>query len=173
MSRLTRIRHLGSFQDLGSARAVLRESGDLALVVRGQPRWLVMRCPEGCGEDLSINLDARSGKAWRLDRRNGLSVFPSIWRESGCEAHFIIWRNEIWWDFGWDQVTVSPELKNRIVTLLTDRGGNRLDSLSVALALDEEPWAVLIACDLLFREGLVKRSGSQGNYLFWVEESTA
>jgi hypothetical protein len=43
-----------------------------------------------------VNLDPRAGPAWKLyDREDSLTLFPSVWRESGCEAHFILWRNRL------------------------------------------------------------------------------
>jgi hypothetical protein len=54
--------------------------------------------PRGCGEVFPINLDPRAGPAWRLysDPRRGVSLYPSVWRESGCESHYVIWRNRIY-----------------------------------------------------------------------------
>jgi hypothetical protein len=47
---------------------------------------------------LSINLDPRTGKAWRLRQdRFGVTLLPSVWRTSGCKSHFILWRNAVWW----------------------------------------------------------------------------
>jgi hypothetical protein len=67
-------------------------------VTRGAPRSIVILCPDGCGEVLTVNLDRRSGPAWRFfERRGTLTIYPSIWRDSGCRAHFIIWNSEILW----------------------------------------------------------------------------
>src|SRR4051812_6368813 len=75
----------------------LSEPGDAILVRRDRPRWLILRCPCGCGEDIPVNLDSRAGKAWRYYDRGGrgATVFPSIWRDTGCESHFIIWSGHI------------------------------------------------------------------------------
>lgn len=74
------------------AANLLVAPGDAVLITRGQPRWLLLRCPCGCGEEMPVNLDARAGKAWRLYRRphSGLTLFPSVWRDTGCESHFVI-----------------------------------------------------------------------------------
>src|SRR5882762_300776 len=81
-----------------AAVALLDAAGDVSLVERGRPRWLVIRCPSGCGETISLNVDRRAGPAWRMYWRGSqLSVYPSVWKELGCESHFIIWRNRIDW----------------------------------------------------------------------------
>ena len=79
------------------ASDLLHEPGDAVLITRGEPRWLLLRCPSGCGEDIPINLDERAGKAWRLYRgpKAEVTLFPSVWRDTGCECHFVIWRDRI------------------------------------------------------------------------------
>src|SRR5438093_7423647 len=80
------------------AVGLVSASGDAAIVERGTPRLLVMRCPCGCGDDLLINLDRRAGPAWRsYVRGNKLTIFPSYWREDACESHFILWSDRIFW----------------------------------------------------------------------------
>jgi hypothetical protein len=79
-------------------RAVARDPTMLALVERGVRRALVFRCPSGCGDVLSINLDARAGPAWRLRlSQRGVTLMPSVWRTEGCRSHFVLWNNTIWW----------------------------------------------------------------------------
>lgn len=76
---------------LAEATPLLRAPGDAALVLRGRPRLLVLECACGCGERFPINLDDRAGPAWRMYSQTdrGLSVFPSIWRDTGCQSHYI------------------------------------------------------------------------------------
>ena len=71
---------------------------DVALVERGTVRAAVFQCPCGCGNVLVINLDPAAGPAWR-HRVDGeqLTLMPSVWRDSGCDSHFVLWRNEIYW----------------------------------------------------------------------------
>jgi hypothetical protein len=166
VTRATRVRPVGTFADLGSALAALSDSGDVALVVRGRPRWLVLRCPDGCGENVPVNLDQRAGPAWRLHEKEGISIYPSIWRETGCESHFVIWRNRIWWGFEWDDEFVSPELEVQVIRLL-DEAELPLDALAIATRIDAEPWTVLVACNKLFREKRLARHGKPGAYLFF------
>jgi hypothetical protein len=68
----------------------------LAFVTNGKKaKWLLFRCPCGCGDLLRINLSPSIHPCWRLRvSRNGkLSIFPSIDRESGCGAHFFLTAN--------------------------------------------------------------------------------
>jgi hypothetical protein len=47
------------------ANAFLTEPGASVLVHRGVARSVAMACPDGCSEQLTINLDSRGGPAWR------------------------------------------------------------------------------------------------------------
>lgn len=161
--RIEKVRYVGTVEHHHEAVARLVHSGDTALVHRGCDRSLVMLCPDGCGSVITINLDKRVGPAWRrygsLDR---VSVFPSVWRETGCRAHFIIWRGivdwlrESWW-------VPSEGLVARVRGLLPreDYG----DYTLLAQQLGEIPWDVLAACRTLVRrhhaeEGLGKKRGA-------------
>jgi len=80
-----------------SARAAAQSGDTIAIVQRGVPRWAVLRCPCGCSELLTINLDRRAGPSWKITRRNGtVSLSPSVWLTSGCQSHFILWKNKVW-----------------------------------------------------------------------------
>lgn len=74
----------------------VQQPGDVVIVYRSRARLLVLGCPCGCGDALTINLDVRAGPAWRVYNTEGpLTVFPSVWRDSGCGSHFIVWRGRI------------------------------------------------------------------------------
>lgn len=83
-------------QSVHEAGEQLARRDSLILVERGTPRSVWLRCPCGCGESISINVDERIYPSWHL-RRNDASItlLPSVWRETGCGAHFILWENEI------------------------------------------------------------------------------
>src|SRR3954466_5762253 len=106
----TRTAHLrGTVSHRAEADKLLAEPGDLVLVVRGVARSLVMMCPDGCGDIITVNLDRRAGKAWSFYKdKRGLSLFPSVWRDTGCGAHFILWANTIFWTDR-DRLTGSPD----------------------------------------------------------------
>jgi hypothetical protein len=167
--QLLRLR--GTVSKRGEATAHLKSPGDAVLIERGRPRLLVLSCPCGCGEDFPINLDSRAGPAWRLygNSLTGLSLFPSVWRESGCGSHFVIWRDKIFL-FGRyeDDLDTSPqadETAKLIEDVLERLPKPKLVLFSdVAEAMDAIPWDVLIACRRLVRmgrarEGKGKRRG--------------
>jgi hypothetical protein len=75
----------------------------------------VLSCPCGCGDEISVNLDPRTGPAWRTyQTARGFTLFPSIWRESGCKSHFIIWEDRILWldatDFKFDEADLEEDV---------------------------------------------------------------
>jgi hypothetical protein len=153
----------------GDVPALLKAPGDTVIIERGRPRWLMMRCPCGCGEDIPINLDPRSGPAWRLYRnaKTGLTLFPSVWRDTGCLSHFIIWRNNILL-FGHRGDDYWPEtqtergalLDKQVLELLSIR--KFVPYVEIADALNEIPWDILWICRGLVRRGLAREgSGEQ------------
>jgi hypothetical protein len=77
----------------------LRElnTGVLVLVMPNKrPKSLKFLCPCGCSEIISVNLMPGNERAWRVDynAKLGLSLWPSVWRTSGCCSHFILRRNK-------------------------------------------------------------------------------
>src|SRR5258708_19925116 len=81
-----------------NAMQLLNSPGYYARVFRGVPRAIVMKCPDDCGETLTINLDGRTGPAWRIFERAGrLTIYPSVWKDSGCRSHFIVWNDQLLW----------------------------------------------------------------------------
>jgi hypothetical protein len=114
-----------------------------------------MACPDGCGEELTINVDRRSGPAWRY-YLNGtaLSIYPSIWRDTGCGSHFIVWRSKLYW-CDWDDELEAPsdELVQRTQETLSDEF---VSYLAIADVLGAVPWEVLSACYALRRRGLAE-----------------
>jgi hypothetical protein len=142
--------------------AQLHAAGDVVLVERGQPRLLVILCPCGCGEQLPINLDRRAGPAWRLYRdERGVSLFPSVWRETGCESHFIIWDDQILLfspseeSSDWERAESVAQLdRERVLSAIPDRG--LIDFTVIADDLRAVPWDVLRVCRALVREGILR-----------------
>lgn len=149
------------------AAQLLKAPGDAVLIKRGIPRWLLLRCPCDCGEDLPVNLDARSGKAWRLYQSPsaGLTLFPSVWRDTGCESHFIIWRDKILM-FGVgsgggrsprDSIDLET-LARRVLEAWPE--GSLVSYVEVADKLREIPWDIQEACKYLVNAGaLVEAEG--------------
>lgn len=136
--------------------------GDAVLIVRGQPRWLFLKCPCGCGEEIPINLDQRAGKAWRIygSKEVGLTIFPSVWRDTGCQSHFIVWRSRILlfgrWDDGDELSSQWPRqdaLVHRLRTAWPGHGWAQY--VDIADMLNEIPWDVLGACRQLTKSGFL------------------
>jgi len=153
-SRQRRARMQGIFASHREAVARVSQPGDLAIVKRGALRSVVMRCPDGCGEAITLNLDPRTDKAWRLyQSAKGLTLFPSVWRKTGCQSHFILWNDVLYWMgvFDVDDSDVRPEkqLEERVWAVL--KPDALTDFVEIADALDEIPWAVLDVCRRLVR----------------------
>lgn len=154
MPRVTQVKFVGTFSNYGDAAARLKSVGDLALVERDMPRMLMLNCPCGCGDTLVINLDRRAGPAWRIYRRRGkISLFPSYWRDSACESHFVLWNNHVYWCDWEDEDTWSSapaEIEEKVERALTTQYVAYDD---LAAQIDEVPWDVLRACHALLRKG--------------------
>lgn len=143
----------------------LKMPGDSVIVRRRHLRSLAVACPDGCGENLTINLDPAAGPAWRLyQRRRGLTLFPSVWRDTGCGSHFIIWNDKIIWcdqedDLG--ELRHSRSTESRVLSVLKpDRFQNVAD---IADMLDEMPWDIDQACRELTRKGLIIREAPRAH----------
>ena len=153
-ARTLKIRGEAEYRD--EAERVLEQPGDAALVFRGLPRSLLIRCPDGCGETLVVNLDKRAGKAWRLDLRGGgATLYPSVWRDGGCGSHFIVWRGSILWCDYHTADNVEPEydvaLEARVLAALDSREFRSAED--IAWELDEIPWEVARAARRLVMHG--------------------
>jgi hypothetical protein len=160
MSANLKLKLKGVVRSRADAIGLLTSPGEAVIVSRVNPRWLLMSCPCGCGAELPINLDPRSGAAWRIyrDRKHGISIYPSIWRDSDCRSHFIVWRNKIFL-FGQysdefdsaspkrDSLTLRTIVANRIPT------ADFVSYVEVADSLGAVPWDVLDACRYLTRSG--------------------
>jgi Family of unknown function (DUF6527) len=135
-----------------NANAYLKQPGDAVIVDRQGPRWLVLCCPCGCGAEVPLNLDRRAGPAWRLfESSKGTTVYPSVWRDTDCKSHFIIWRDDIlmfgdrygesWID---EAEAGEDELLQRVLDALSNRNQSA-EEISDRIP-DSEPWDVLRCC---------------------------
>jgi hypothetical protein len=155
----------------GGVSDLLQAPGDAVLIQRGVPRWLIIKCPCGCGEEIPVNLDKRADKAWRLYRNAaGLTLFPSVWRDTGCEAHFIVWRDHIV-TCGVGGSNNSParsldltDLARRVLAAWPSTG--YVSYVSAADHLGEIPWDVQEACSRLVAAGLMTegKGPARGNF---------
>jgi hypothetical protein len=160
-SRSKQLTIKGQTQHRHEADELLDGAGTAVVVHRGVIRSLVLACPDGCGENLTINLDPRAGKAWRLyTERRGTSLFPSVWRDSGCKSHFILWRSHIYW-CDYDDESMDDEnepLEGRVAALLDSSFRSYTD---ISQTLDEIPWAVLVACGRLAKRRIAEPGTGQ------------
>jgi hypothetical protein len=159
MSGARRVTWRGVVASRSEASTVVQAAGDAALVLRTRPRLLVLGCPCGCGEVLPINLDERAGPAWRLYRgTRGASLYPSVVRETGCQSHFIIWRDEIslFGRYDEDDALRESDEPLREALLAALNRDELVPFAALAETLDAVPWDVLTIARRLAREGLVR-----------------
>lgn len=155
-----------------NAHGYLKRPGDAVIVDRQGPRWLVLSCPCGCGDEVPVNLDRRAGPAWRIyESPKGTSVFPSVWRDTDCKSHFIIWRNNIHmmgarYGASWtDSLEENEnELLQRVLHTLSDRDQSA-EEISDQIP-DSEPWDVLRCCRRLCLLGKAIEGHQQSRGLF-------
>lgn len=72
--------------------------GVIYVIGNGEHIWEAsMRCPEGCGHQLSMNLQPDIKPNWRLIEHNdgSISLSPSVWRKQGCGCHFFLKRGKV------------------------------------------------------------------------------
>ena len=150
----------GTVQSRGEVNPLLKEPGDTVLVYRGHPRLLLMLCPCGCGEQIVLNIDPQAGPAWRIYQKKSnakeLTVYPSVWRDTGCGSHFIIWQGHIL-GIGYDsRVKLDKDLLENVLKALTKQF-QRYENISTNI--NENPWSVLWACQQLTKQGLAVSMG--------------
>lgn len=168
-TRATVVAFKGTSETYAAAKSAVMAAGDLVLVERGVVRATVIRCPCGCGDDIVINLDSRTGPAWRLYRsRKGITLYPSVWRDSGCGSHFIIWHGRIFWcDFEYLEDEEDQGLDARVAQTLTL---TLTPYWEIAECLTETPWAVMLSCRRLKRRGIAKEGTGKGKGTFGLAE---
>jgi hypothetical protein len=156
-----KIRFRGTVENRHEANPLLEQPGDSVTVVRGRPRSFVMACPDGCGSVLTVNLDPRAGKAWRLYAKDRMSIYPSVWRDGGCGAHFVLWKDRILWFDGKDHSDpprYEPLHEEAVFAALSDIPKSAKE---IADELDEIPWEVDRSLRHLVRAGRADPVGSE------------
>lgn len=154
-----RLNFKGVVSSRSDTTGMLNVAGDAVLVERGRPRLLVLMCPCGCGEIYATNLDGQAGKAWRLYRKGGsITIYPSIWRDNGCESHFIISKSKIFLFERWgsdddDGLWANEDTPNRDDVLNAMSRESLESAVTIADRIDALPWDVLNVCRRLVRDG--------------------
>ena len=66
---------------------------------RGEDWYAAMVCPCGCRAVLELNLVPSGRPCWKLTTHHdeSPSLFPSVWRQVGCRAHFFMRQGRIVW----------------------------------------------------------------------------
>ncbi len=162
--RPTKFRVLGTAPYFHEAAERVPNPGDCVVVERSDvQRQLVLRCPDGCGEILPINLDRRAGPAWRFfNKDHRASLFPSIDRPTGCRSHFILSRGRIIWcdSRRWEgSDPILLEYRTSILRAVAD--GQWHNFVSLAEGLDAVPWDVLETCEILVRDRVLEEGDAR------------
>jgi hypothetical protein len=78
------------------AAGVLSNPRAIAIVEgNAGPKWLLMNCPDDCGEIRRISLSNATPPAWgfKFEENGAVSLHPSVHLKSGCRVHFILRNN--------------------------------------------------------------------------------
>lgn len=165
------VRFRGRVEYHGEALALLERPEDCVLVTREVDRELVMKCPDGCGDTLTVNLDSRAGPAWEVYvRRNAVSLYPSVWRETGCESHFMLINNHIY-GFGFssiDEIDLTDAFVQSVLQQFEDR--KKHSYYEIARELREMPWDVYLACERLVKAKKLEKAGPKNKGIYLMRE---
>lgn len=60
---------------------------------------LVFKCPCGCSKIINLNLLKDASPNWKftISEESLITIYPSIWRNTGCKSHFFITDGSIKW----------------------------------------------------------------------------
>ncbi|MBX9609845.1 MAG: hypothetical protein K2Y51_26810 [Gammaproteobacteria bacterium] len=73
---------------------------DLVLARDADEDWCVgMRCPCGCGQSIELMLINDVNPRWdvHIDSKKRPSLYPSIWKQTGCRSHFWLKEGRVSW----------------------------------------------------------------------------
>jgi hypothetical protein len=90
---------LTSFDNRSAAREAAKNNGVAALVIPGgKQKWLILKCPCGCGQEIALNLMSSHLPRWRVDigSPQRFSVHPSV-DATSCGAHFWVRDGRVSW----------------------------------------------------------------------------
>lgn len=67
--------------------------------VVNQPWLLAFKCPCGCQSLIQLNLLTNAEPCWDfwINKKNKISISPSVWRTVGCKSHFFVKKGKIDW----------------------------------------------------------------------------
>jgi hypothetical protein len=62
---------------------------------------VILVCPCGCGAPIALNVLPDDSPRWRLrESAAGPTLYPSVWRTTGCRSHFILRQGQVVWCHG-------------------------------------------------------------------------
>lgn len=85
---------ISSFNDLPD------EIDNLLFIIGNRtPKWIILKCPCGCGERIDVNLMKSRRPSWTLTRKKDkISLWPSLSiAEIKCGSHFWIKDSRVYW----------------------------------------------------------------------------
>lgn len=164
--KVNKLQFCGVVERYSNGVELLKQPGDCVIVERGVPRSVLIRCPDGCGDTISVNLDRRSGPAWRKYERKGkITLYPSVWKQDGCRAHFIVWNDEILWCGPYGATRGELISEDWIASVLASLPTEAIDYRVLAERLDAVPWDVYWACEELVRRHQAANGKQKDGYL--------
>ncbi|MEO9606877.1 MULTISPECIES: DUF6527 family protein [Roseobacteraceae] len=74
--------------------------GDLVVVRSGEvSKWACMRCPGGCGKQISLSLNPARRPRWGVSNDAWLrpTLAPSVHQKNECGCHFLLQNGKVRW----------------------------------------------------------------------------
>jgi hypothetical protein len=90
---------LQTFEDRSAAASAAKATGIAALVRGGgREKWLLMKCPCGCGQQIALNLMQSHSPQWKVSVQSAkrFSIHPSV-DATSCGAHFWLRDGKVIW----------------------------------------------------------------------------
>ena len=62
-------------------------------------KWVLLKCPCGCGDLITLSLMKSHKAFWNLkiDLMKRVTLSPSIWKNDGCKSHFFVKKGKLRW----------------------------------------------------------------------------
>lgn len=163
--RANKLRRCGVAERYSEGTQLLKNPGDCVIVERGIPRSVLILCPDGCGETISVNLDSRSGPAWRrYERKEKITLYPSVWKQDGCKAHFIVWNDRILWCDRYEVARSELVSEDLIAAVLKILPPVETDYRALAEKLEAIPWDINWSCEELVRRSQAAEGAKKGTF---------
>lgn len=78
--------------------AEVRAESVYVVAPKSVPKWAMLRCPCGCAEVITLSLQPIHHPKWAVSVKRGrASLYPSVWRTTGCRSHFWLKDGRVFW----------------------------------------------------------------------------